>query len=96
MEAALDSVRGDAFLWVVEDNVRARRFYEREGWAQDEGSRTSALGPVEVRCGAAVRCDAEPGWGERSLNQRTPPAGARDPRRRQFTVPPPAYPMQRA
>ena len=52
MDAALDSVRGDAtaaFLWVGEDNVRARRFYEREGWVREEGSRVSALGPAEVR-----------------------------------------------
>lgn len=26
---------GDAVLWVLEDNPRARRFYEREGWALD-------------------------------------------------------------
>jgi GNAT superfamily N-acetyltransferase len=50
-DTALESVRGDArvaFLWVVDDNARARRFYEREGWAPDEGTRSSVLGPVEV------------------------------------------------
>jgi GNAT superfamily N-acetyltransferase len=52
MEAAIESVRGDAgeaFLWVGERNVRARRFYEREGWAADGESRPSGLGPSELR-----------------------------------------------
>jgi GNAT superfamily N-acetyltransferase len=52
MDAALDSVRGDAgsaFLWVVEENIRARRFYEREGWVQEDESRATGLGPSEVR-----------------------------------------------
>ncbi len=51
MEAAIESVRGDAeeaFLWVGEANSRARRFYEREGWAADGTSRTSPLGPPEL------------------------------------------------
>jgi GNAT superfamily N-acetyltransferase len=54
MQTALDSLRGgaqEAFLWVGEGNVRARRFYEREGWVQGEGSRTSSLGPIELRYG---------------------------------------------
>lgn len=53
MRVALDwiAVRGaqEALLWVGEDNLRARRFYEREGWAADGGTRTSPLGPVELR-----------------------------------------------
>jgi GNAT superfamily N-acetyltransferase len=52
MDTALDSVRGDAgaaFLWVGEDNARARRFYEREGWVREDASRASPLGPAEVR-----------------------------------------------
>jgi GNAT superfamily N-acetyltransferase len=53
MRVALDwiAVRGaqEAVLWVGEDNLRARRFYEREGWAADGGTRTSPLGPVELR-----------------------------------------------
>ena len=51
-DATLESVRGEAreaFLWVVEENARARRFYEREGWSLDGGTRPSVLGPVEVR-----------------------------------------------
>lgn len=42
MAAGLDALRDlgyrDAILWVLEDNPRARRFYEREGWVLD-GSR---------------------------------------------------------
>ena len=53
MRVALDwiAVRGaqEALLWVGEDNLRARRVYEREGWAADGGTRTSPLGPVELR-----------------------------------------------
>jgi ribosomal protein S18 acetylase RimI-like enzyme len=39
MRAGLDAMRtrfsGEAVLWVLEDNPRARRFYEREHWALD-------------------------------------------------------------
>ena len=39
MRAAVEQLRHDecaeAFLWVLEDNPRARRFYEREGWDLD-------------------------------------------------------------
>ena len=31
-----------AILWVLATNVRARRFYEREGWAPDGGSQVEA------------------------------------------------------
>jgi ribosomal protein S18 acetylase RimI-like enzyme len=44
--------RRDAILWVLEDNPRARRFYEREGWQLDGGRREGEhLGVVaaEVR-----------------------------------------------
>jgi GNAT superfamily N-acetyltransferase len=41
MAAGLDSLRegghDGAVLWVLEDNTRARRFYEREGWLPDGG-----------------------------------------------------------
>ena len=39
MTSALDALRGysSATLWVLEDNPRARRFYEREGWLLDGG-----------------------------------------------------------
>jgi ribosomal protein S18 acetylase RimI-like enzyme len=39
MRAGVKSMRlrasGDAVLWVLDDNPRARRFYEREGWTLD-------------------------------------------------------------
>jgi ribosomal protein S18 acetylase RimI-like enzyme len=38
MDAGKELLRasyGDATLYVLEDNPRARRFYEREGWALD-------------------------------------------------------------
>ena len=42
MAAGVDALRKsghrEVILWVLEDNPRARRFYEREGWALD-GSR---------------------------------------------------------
>ena len=45
-------------LWVVEGNVRARRFYERRGWAADGGRKVTAvadeaLPEVRYRCRAA-------------------------------------------
>jgi GNAT superfamily N-acetyltransferase len=36
-----------AMLWVLADNPRARRFYEREGWSED-GMRTEAMLGVEI------------------------------------------------
>ncbi len=37
-----------AVLWVVEQNHRARRFYEREGWTADGGSKSEEIGGVEI------------------------------------------------
>ncbi len=37
-----------AFLWVVEDNPRARRFYEREGWRPDGTRKRQAIGEAEI------------------------------------------------
>jgi len=41
--AAVDALRSEGFraaiLWVLEDNPRARRFYEREGWRVDGARR---------------------------------------------------------
>jgi GNAT superfamily N-acetyltransferase len=52
MAAALDALRGrgygDAILWVLEDNPRARRFYEREGWHDDGGRRSDEFLGVAV------------------------------------------------
>ena len=39
---------GDAVLWVLEDNPRARRFYEREGWRLDGGRKRDTFLGVEV------------------------------------------------
>jgi ribosomal protein S18 acetylase RimI-like enzyme len=51
-EAARAHLRGALFtgavLWVLEDNERARGFYERCGWV-DDGTRRSHEGAVAVR-----------------------------------------------
>jgi len=42
----------DAVLWVLESNARARRFYERAGWAVDGATKVETRGEVvlnEVR-----------------------------------------------
>jgi GNAT superfamily N-acetyltransferase len=48
MRAAVDAMRDrgapDAILWVLEDNPRARRFYEREGWRADGTAESEYLG----------------------------------------------------
>jgi GNAT superfamily N-acetyltransferase len=48
MHAALDAMRGrgaaHAILWVLDDNPRARRFYEREGWHADGSAESEYLG----------------------------------------------------
>lgn len=48
MHAALGAMRGrgaiDAILWVLDDNPRARRFYEREGWSADGSAESDYLG----------------------------------------------------
>ena len=56
MRAGLDALReagyADAILWVLEDNPRARRFYEREGWMLDGARREGehlGVRTVEVR-----------------------------------------------
>ena len=53
---AIDQLRSDghhrAALWVVDENPRARRFYEREGWQLDEARKEDTFGDrtiVEVR-----------------------------------------------
>ena len=54
LHSALGALRGAGFreatLWVVEDNVRARAFYERQGWAPDgTGQALGNTTIVEVR-----------------------------------------------
>lgn len=54
LTAATELLAGDGFgeavLWVVAGNTRARRFYERAGWVPDGRQKTDpSLGTVEVR-----------------------------------------------
>lgn len=53
LKAGMDGLRhlgyADIFLWVLEDNARARRFYERCGFAADGGWLTVDLGGKELR-----------------------------------------------
>lgn len=48
MRAVVDGLRADGYstatLWVLEDNPRARRFYEREGWTVAGGREGEHLG----------------------------------------------------
>jgi GNAT superfamily N-acetyltransferase len=39
----------EATLWVAEQNVRARRLYEREGWSADGETKPSMFGATEAR-----------------------------------------------
>ncbi len=52
MSQALEALRAGGFseatLWVLADNPRARRFYEREGWRLDGARRTEEFLGVEV------------------------------------------------
>lgn len=43
LEALRDAGHLEAILWVLEDNPRARRFYEREGWQFDDGHKEDEL-----------------------------------------------------
>lgn len=63
MAAALGRLSGSyptATLWVLEDNPRARRFYEREGWKLDGGRKTDEFLGVEVP-EVRYRYEATPG-----------------------------------
>jgi GNAT superfamily N-acetyltransferase len=50
MASALEALRSysSATLWVLDDNPRARRFYEREGWILDGGCRNEEFLGVAV------------------------------------------------
>ena len=54
-DRAVDALRADGWvrlkLWVLADNARARRFYERHGWTADGASETLSIpgAPIEVR-----------------------------------------------
>jgi GNAT superfamily N-acetyltransferase len=53
MAAALEALRdgdfSEAVLWVLEDNPRARRFYERAGWALDGAAKEEEFLGTRVR-----------------------------------------------
>ena len=58
-DEAVEVLRGHgagARLWVLEENPRARRFYERRGWRDDGGRTRSAFPPypVELRYSLAL------------------------------------------
>ncbi|MGI8609709.1 MAG: GNAT family N-acetyltransferase [Candidatus Dormibacteria bacterium] len=52
MTAALDHLRSEGFtevvLWVLEQNERGRRFYERGGWVTDGASAADCWGATSV------------------------------------------------
>jgi RimJ/RimL family protein N-acetyltransferase len=52
MSAAMDELRDlgmrEASLWVLRDNQRARRFYERLGWQPDGRTSSESYGGVEL------------------------------------------------
>lgn len=53
LEGAVDALRrrgcDAAYLWALDTNARARRFYEREGWTHDGGLKDDAFGGQAVR-----------------------------------------------
>jgi ribosomal protein S18 acetylase RimI-like enzyme len=52
MDASLEAMRAaefrEAVLWVLDDNPRARRFYERSGWSLDGATKLDRHFGVEV------------------------------------------------
>jgi GNAT superfamily N-acetyltransferase len=52
MDASLEALRAlgfrEAILWVLDDNPRARRFYERAGWSLDGATKLDRHFGVEV------------------------------------------------
>jgi GNAT superfamily N-acetyltransferase len=57
-DRALDEVRslgsGSCKLWVLEDNARARRFYERRGWRENGESRVVEFPPNPLDIGYSL------------------------------------------
>jgi ribosomal protein S18 acetylase RimI-like enzyme len=53
MAEGLERLRGSGFaeaiLWVLEDNPRTRRFYERSGWSTDGGVKVDEFLDTHVR-----------------------------------------------
>src|SRR4051812_18601288 len=48
MADALEHLRPRAVLWVLEENERARRFYEKGGWRADGVTRGPPMGGVDT------------------------------------------------
>jgi ribosomal protein S18 acetylase RimI-like enzyme len=42
------TLHASAVLWVLEDNQRARRFYERHGWLQDGARQVEQIAGIEL------------------------------------------------
>ena len=57
-DRALEAVRGlgadECRLWVLEENTRARRFYERRGWSENGTTRVVPFPPHPVDVGYAI------------------------------------------
>jgi GNAT superfamily N-acetyltransferase len=57
-DEVLDRLRGDGCercqLWVLEDNDRARQFYERLGWAENGTSRMVPFPPNPIDVGYTI------------------------------------------
>jgi GNAT superfamily N-acetyltransferase len=57
-ERAVDAIRAAgherARLWVLEGNIRARRFYERHGWVADGSSRVVEFPPNPIDLGYSL------------------------------------------
>jgi GNAT superfamily N-acetyltransferase len=52
-----------AELWVLEDNDRARRFYERRGWIHDRVKRRASSPPKPIELHYALRLSTRSGAG---------------------------------
>ncbi|HVW80483.1 MAG TPA: GNAT family N-acetyltransferase [Mycobacteriales bacterium] len=48
IESLAESGFREAMLWVLDDNPRARRFYERHGWAVDGATKQAQVGDTTV------------------------------------------------
>jgi GNAT superfamily N-acetyltransferase len=46
---------GTAELWVLENNLRARRFYERRGWIHDRVKRRASSPPYPIELHYTLR-----------------------------------------
>ncbi len=56
-----------AVLWVIENNPRARRFYERQGWSLDPSALPRQIGPYEDVREVRYRIDLGGGGAVRTI-----------------------------